>query len=133
MLKISLLLMKFTNFPVDTGRKLNVYKTLRRRPGRLLNVLCAFNLRPVSTGFTGQMTREFLGLSMWNFQGIAFTWTQTYSKIFKSVKISTSMKYRFFYRWALESFVFVLSAYIWIFFEGVVSLWMLLTQENAYS
>ena len=39
------------NFPVDTGRKLNVHKTFRRRPGRLLNVLCTFNLRPVSTGF----------------------------------------------------------------------------------
>ena len=38
------------NYPVDTGRKLNVYKTSRRRPGRLLNVLCTFNLRPVSTG-----------------------------------------------------------------------------------
>ena len=25
--------------PVDTGRKLNVHKTFRRRPGRLLNVL----------------------------------------------------------------------------------------------
>ena len=35
--------------PVDTGRKLNVHKTFRRRPGRLLNVLCTFNLRPVST------------------------------------------------------------------------------------
>ena len=33
--------------PVDTGRKLNVDKTFRRR---LLNVLCTFNLRPVSTG-----------------------------------------------------------------------------------
>ena len=33
--------------PVDTGRKLNVHKTFRRR---LLNVLCTFNLRPVSTG-----------------------------------------------------------------------------------
>ena len=31
-----------TNFPVDTGRKLNVHKTL--------NVLCTFNLHPVSTG-----------------------------------------------------------------------------------
>ena len=30
---------------------LNVHKTFRRRPGRLLNVLCTFNLRPVSTGF----------------------------------------------------------------------------------
>ena len=37
-------------FAVDTGRKLNVHKTFRRRPGRLLNVLCTFNLRPVSTG-----------------------------------------------------------------------------------
>ena len=36
--------------PVDTGRKLNVHKTLRRRPGSLLNVLCTFKLRPVSTG-----------------------------------------------------------------------------------
>ena len=36
--------------PVGTGRKLNVHKTFRRRPGRLLNVLCTFNLRPVSTG-----------------------------------------------------------------------------------
>ena len=35
--------------PVDTGRKLNVYKTFRRRPGRLLNALCTFSLRPVST------------------------------------------------------------------------------------
>ena len=37
--------------PVDTGCKLNVHKTIkRRRPGRLLDVLCPFNLRPVSTG-----------------------------------------------------------------------------------
>ena len=36
--------------PVDTGRKLNVHKTFRRRLGRLLKVLCRFNLRPVSTG-----------------------------------------------------------------------------------
>ena len=35
---------------VDTGRKLNVHKMFRRRSGRLLNVLCSFNLRPVSTG-----------------------------------------------------------------------------------
>ena len=34
---------------VDTGGKLNVHKTFIRRPGRLLNVLCTFNLRPVST------------------------------------------------------------------------------------
>ena len=34
----------------DTGRNLNVHKTFRRRPGCLLNVLCTFNLRPVSMG-----------------------------------------------------------------------------------
>ena len=36
--------------PLDTGRKLNVDKTFRRRPGRLLKVLYAFNLSPVPTG-----------------------------------------------------------------------------------
>ena len=36
--------------PVDTGRKLNVHKTFRRRPGRLLSVLRPYNLRPMSTG-----------------------------------------------------------------------------------
>ena len=35
---------------VDTGQKLNVHKTFKRHPGRLLNVFCTFNLRPVSTG-----------------------------------------------------------------------------------
>ena len=37
------------SYPVDTGPKLNVHKAFRRRPGRLLNVLCTFNLRPVYT------------------------------------------------------------------------------------
>ena len=37
-------------YPVGTGRKYNVHKTFRRRPGRLLNALFMFNLRPVSTG-----------------------------------------------------------------------------------
>ena len=39
-----------TTYPVGTGRKLNVHKTFRRRPGRLLNVLCTLNLHPVLTG-----------------------------------------------------------------------------------
>ena len=38
-------------YPVNSGRKLNVHKTFRRRPECLLNVLCTFNLRPVSTGY----------------------------------------------------------------------------------
>ena len=36
--------------PLGTGSKLNVHKTFRRSPRRLLNILCTFNLRPVSTG-----------------------------------------------------------------------------------
>ena len=40
---------KKRGFPVDTGHKLNIHKTFRRRSGRLLNVLCTFNLRPAST------------------------------------------------------------------------------------
>ena len=39
-------------FPVNTGRKLNEHKSFRRRPGRLLNDLCTFNLCPVSMGLT---------------------------------------------------------------------------------
>ena len=38
------------HFLVDTEGKLNLHKTFRRRLGRLLNVLCTFNLCPVSTG-----------------------------------------------------------------------------------
>ena len=34
------------HYPVDTGRELDVRKTFRRRPGRLLNVLCTFIVRP---------------------------------------------------------------------------------------
>ena len=36
--------------PLPTGLKLNGDKTFRRRPARLLNVLCTFNLRHVSWG-----------------------------------------------------------------------------------
>ena len=39
-----------SDHPTDTGRKLNVFKTFRRRSGHLLNVFSTFNLRPVSTG-----------------------------------------------------------------------------------
>ena len=42
--------LKQNNIPRRHRRKLNVHKTFRRRPGRVLNVLCTFNLLPVSTG-----------------------------------------------------------------------------------
>ena len=47
-----------TWFPVDTGRELKIHKTFRGCPGRLLNVLRTFTLRPVSAGFE-------LSLSIW--------------------------------------------------------------------
>ena len=37
-------------YPLDTGRKLNVHKTFRKRPRLLLKVLCTFNVRPVFKG-----------------------------------------------------------------------------------
>ena len=42
--------------PAHTRRKLNVYKTFRRRPRHLLNVVGTFNLHPVCTdgGFFGK-------------------------------------------------------------------------------
>ena len=39
------------SFLVDTRCKLNVHKTFRTRPERLLNVLCTFNLRLLSVEF----------------------------------------------------------------------------------
>ena len=50
---------KKLDIPIDTGRKLNAHKTFRRRPGRLLNVLCTFNLRPVSTGYGSSFSLSF--------------------------------------------------------------------------
>ena len=44
-----------TQYRLDTRRKLNVHKTFRRRPGRVLNVFCTFNLRPVSRGISVQV------------------------------------------------------------------------------
>ena len=47
-LRLVLPVISHYSLPVDTGRKLNVHKTFRRRPGRLLNFLCTFNIRPVA-------------------------------------------------------------------------------------
>ena len=46
--------------PADTGRKLNVHKTFRKRLVRLLNVLCTFNLRSVSTWKNHLLTNDSL-------------------------------------------------------------------------
>ena len=59
-LEIKLSSSVFDIIPVDTGRKLNIHKTFRRRPGRLLNDLCTFNLRPVSTGILVMLAQSDL-------------------------------------------------------------------------
>ena len=43
---------------MDTGRKLNVHKTFRRRPERLMNVLCMLNLHPVLRRILVKIVRE---------------------------------------------------------------------------
>ena len=48
------------NEPVHTGRKLNVRKTFRRRPGSLLNVLRTFKLHPVSTREVAKRDPRFI-------------------------------------------------------------------------
>lgn len=56
-----------SNFALqDTGRKLIVHKTLRRRLWRLLNMLCTINLRPVSTGLGNYCHMKLL---LWCFSG----------------------------------------------------------------
>ena len=58
-------LFSFHNYSVDKGRHLNVRKTFRRRPRRLLNVLCTFNLCTVSTGLV--ICKKYLNLEFGNF------------------------------------------------------------------
>ena len=70
------LLINIERNPVDTGRKLNVHNTFRRRPGRLVNVLCTLNLRPVSTGkYLNNLMKLAIeteeNCSKFNFEGIS--------------------------------------------------------------
>ena len=41
--------------PLDIGRKLNVRRKFRRRPGGLPNVLCIANFRPLFKGEGGHL------------------------------------------------------------------------------
>ena len=61
--------------PVDTGRKLNVHKTFRKRPGHLLNVSFTFNLNLVSTGLDknsniviSRLRHDFAIISEWFYE-----------------------------------------------------------------
>ena len=48
-----MLTLTYSPYPLDRRHKLNIHKMFRRHPERLPNVLCTFNLRPVSGNTTG--------------------------------------------------------------------------------
>ena len=78
-------------FPVDTGSKLNVHKTFRRRPGCPLNLFCTFILHPVSTGLlrfqkiffytkSVHISRVYFLYPYYKIQW-AYWWTKIYSNL----------------------------------------------------
>ena len=68
---------RFRKYPLDTGCELNVHRISRKCPGRLLNVLCAFNLRPVNRGYC----KWIIACSMMNW--VAFSgWLEKFSYSF---------------------------------------------------
>ena len=76
-------------YPVDTGRKLNVHKAFRRRSGRLLNVLCAFNLRPGSTGYMNVSLEEVITKNYYVFDDHAQDICKKVIKIFSALAWTT--------------------------------------------
>lgn len=48
---------------MDRECKLNVYKTLRRRPGGILDVLSTFTLRSVSSGIVKDLQKTAMDIS----------------------------------------------------------------------
>ena len=55
---------QMTSLPLDIWRRLNVHKTIRRRPGHLLNALCAFNWCPVTRRLG--MIGTLISIGFWN-------------------------------------------------------------------
>ena len=65
-------------FPVDTGRKLNVRKPFRRRPGRLLNVLCTFNFKSCVYGVIIFRTIKIDNSVLGQYLIVPFLWSNHY-------------------------------------------------------
>ena len=81
--------------PLNTGRKLNVHKTFRKRPGHLvnvlclMNVLCTFNLCPVSSGKVKKIKKGSLPLA--SFSSILLNYS--YLLLKKPTLIKETIKY----------------------------------------
>ena len=92
----------YTN-PADTGHKLNVHKMFRRRPGRLLNVLCTSSLRPVFTGKLIVFKRPWELTFAQHFQMITTLQFQKWSKGFLSEKKQNSQTSSFIFITIIDS------------------------------
>ena len=92
-LKLSIKRFIFVDFtcPIDTGCKLDVHKTFRRRPGRPLNVLCTFNLHSVSTGWLivqSTTIEEFIEAAIYfSLKMLCLIFTKQWSKKHARVKV----------------------------------------------
>ena len=96
--------------PVDTRRKLNVDKTFRRCLGRLLNVLCTFNLRIVPTGKTFEFRLNGLLEAVTQTCFVKKVFLEKFSKIHRKTPVpespATLLKKRLWHRcfhWILRN------------------------------
>ena len=89
---LSFFTLKF--LPVDTWHKLNIHKTFRRLPGRLLNVLCEFNLRPVFTGW--KMCKRAVEKDLWSMESVLGKYKTRHKKCAKELLKSDHMHWSLF-------------------------------------
>ena len=70
-------------FPGYTGHKSNVHKAFRRRPRRLLIVLCTFSLRPVSVGLVKTRIDQSTELECRSINGFlkGFYWNNLWNRV----------------------------------------------------
>ena len=89
---LSFFTLKF--LPVDTWYKLNIHKTFRRLPGRLLNVLCEFSLRPVFTGW--KICKRAVEKDLWSMEFVLGKYKTRHKKCAKELLKSDHMHWSLF-------------------------------------
>ena len=111
---------------VDAGCKLNLYETFRRHSESLLNVLCTFHLRPVSTGicigysFKRSLKWVTVGSNavyfILSFQILA--WIPSFTEVHLHRKDWITLKARRPYLYDCStSFLFLINHYCWQFLD----------------
>ena len=71
--------------PLNKRRKSNIYRTFRGRPGRALDVLCTFNLRPVSKELVVHVMRCAIWYHLYNLKNVK----NTHGGVLLFVKLQT--------------------------------------------